>query len=243
MSNDGLQFVSQFVKYFSLVIGTASSVWGATTELKEPGANGQKRLTKSGKVSIAITIVSFVVSLTSAGLGDRLARGTDRAAAVREARTTRDDVLMIQSLRSLKIEWVFPALDAKTSELFSDNLGKNFARDRETLLQLYDGDAASYEYQTADTIFRQKRILTPSLNLIGGAGWSEESTLALFALDDPAAVVVPMGYLKLGQLDSDKPLDPNHLPSIDVAAGVRIEDKRSYEDLNVRAVRARALTI
>lgn len=81
MPSDTLQILAQSLKYFGLMVGTASAVWGALLDLKEEGLGGKKRLTRAGKLSIGITIVSLVVSLTSAALGDRLAREADRTAA------------------------------------------------------------------------------------------------------------------------------------------------------------------
>lgn len=81
MPSNTLQILAQSLKYFGLMVGTASAVWGALLDLKEEGPGGKKRLTKAGKLSIGITIVSFVVSLSSAALVDRLAREADKEAA------------------------------------------------------------------------------------------------------------------------------------------------------------------
>ena|ERR1700731_4905186 len=68
------QILTEALKYLGLLIGTASSVWGALNELKEDGPDGRKKLTRAGKLSIVITIFSFAVSLTSQGIGDNLQR-------------------------------------------------------------------------------------------------------------------------------------------------------------------------
>jgi hypothetical protein len=55
------------LKYTGLVIGTASSLWSATTvEAKEK--SGHKRLTRAGNISVAFVILGFAVALVSSVL-------------------------------------------------------------------------------------------------------------------------------------------------------------------------------
>lgn len=270
MSNESLQVIAQITKYLGVVVGTASSVWGAIHELNKSGPDGQKRLTTAGKFSIAITIVSFVVSLASAAVGDRLARIADNDAqkrrqddaiaqitrhqelisgelqaldaadktrseqrrqfdelAQREAKSTRNIVFSAQPLRSLNVDWVFPALTPSTSQQIVEAENKLKKPAEFLLYRLFDGRSTP-EYFQQYFDMRQDALLTPVLNSLGGAGWSDDSTVALFALDDSAAVVLPLGYVTLEQLGfkEDAAGSPAGSPKpISVAAGVRFHEK------------------
>jgi hypothetical protein len=98
------------LKYTGLVIGTASSLWSATTvEAKEQ--SGRKKLTKAGKISLAFVIVGFAIALVSNILEDRVNLQKENAKALRELETTNRLILASQPLTSLQIDWTFEGID------------------------------------------------------------------------------------------------------------------------------------
>jgi hypothetical protein len=108
------QVIAEFLKYLGLIVGTASAIWGAANELKEDDPKGGKRLSVAGKTSIAITVISLVVSLTSAAVGDKLARAADKSAEAKRQAETVSQIQRHQELISRQLEAL--ALSEKARE-------------------------------------------------------------------------------------------------------------------------------
>jgi len=114
VQNMNYQVVAAGLKYLGLIVGTASSIWGALSELKKDGPDGRKVLTRPGKISIAVTIISLVVSLTSAAVEERLARQSDKRATDQRQADSISELRRHQELISSQLQVL--GLSEKTRE-------------------------------------------------------------------------------------------------------------------------------
>jgi hypothetical protein len=94
------------LKYLGLALAAGSSIWGTVNELTVT-VDGRKKLTRAGRVSIALTILGLVISVTSEDIQRRIVA----AQAAAEAQRTNDIVMGGQPLTGLTLSWTFGGLD------------------------------------------------------------------------------------------------------------------------------------
>jgi len=141
-------------------------------------------------------------------------------ATSREAHHTREIVIAGQPLRSMAISWAFPALTSEYKKDISDGRAKV-----EELLNDFAKSTRHYSSQQGNklkSLLHRGDVLMPFLNLLGGTQWTgqgSDSVVALFALDDSAATVLPLGYLAASQAHKDE------MSPIALAAGVDTDDE------------------
>lgn len=89
-AGDWLNTLATALTYGGLILGGVSSVWAATHELREEGPGGAKRLTRPGRVALALTLVGFLVSLSSNAVGDQLKANAEARQREADAKAAED---------------------------------------------------------------------------------------------------------------------------------------------------------
>jgi hypothetical protein len=156
----------------------------------------------------------------------------------------RQTIYATQPLQSVTIEWSFPEMPPEVLEEVT-----NARAGVEAEMTKFAENASHYtplglnDLQSAS---ERAHILLPLLNSLGRAPWKNESAVALFALDDAAAAIIPLGSLSYDLAQSLEGGQRKSAP-IEVAAGIHADGPRtrflSRESTAVVQTKGRCVTI
>lgn len=190
------------LKYISFVITAASSIFGLVKETTIKDPQGQKKLTRAGQLSIAITICSALIGILSYGLESFL-RGQEEADSkihieiqeqkevLRSLEQTQRILLASQPIRHLDFKLTFSNLPIQVMEKISEG--------EKSITEYFEGDdeikfldsSATHDIRSA---LERVTILFPVLREISGAAFPGDIVL-LLDLDGTGSVLLPIGYV------------------------------------------------
>ena len=233
-----IESLLSFFKYAGPVVATVSSIWAATHTISRE-VDGRRTLTLAGRVAIGLAIGGLVITLASSYLKDAVDR--QRASDSADAETKRVEAdkqqlkvlaLSAQPLTRLSLTWRFEGVSA--------SMGAAMIAGREEADDAYrEGVYNVPRSKSAIDILYGYYVLFPFLRTIAsefqgghgrGPGESNDTIIALLALDAATNAVLPIGYLSHDSLRSD---EWNRIVSegAQFAGGLRLpEDKFTFID-------------
>jgi len=124
----GVQTWLIVLKYMGLALAAGSSVWGTTNDLTTTTSDGQRLLTRAGRISILLTIVGPLLSIIFEDLQRRDPARTQAAQVTAEAQRTNEIILAGQPLTSLSLHLQFASASPALWEAMTkgkDDMRKN----------------------------------------------------------------------------------------------------------------------
>jgi hypothetical protein len=180
------------LKYLGLSLAAGSSVWATVTVLTVTTADGRRRLTTAGAVSIMITILGLVISIVSEDVQRRQAAISQAAQISAEAKRTNDIIIAGQPLTSLTLTWKFQGL--------GPDLVEKLEKGHAGALAFIEDQQGERDNQQNSAVFRENQLypylLALAREFTNDAVKDEDSNVAvLVALDDAQNSVLPFGFL------------------------------------------------
>jgi hypothetical protein len=185
--------LSSILKYFGLVIAACSSVWAAIHDVTTKDADGRKRLTKEGRWALSFTFIGLLTTLVTTYVDGVVQDRHASQALQRESSHLRQTITSSQPLQSITLTWKFdsiPPLTVRRAEDAAENVLKHMSVFNEVRR-----DSTDSEFRAAEAILDHDYMIVPFLNVLGGGPWVKDDVIALFALDDAASSVIPLGSL------------------------------------------------
>jgi len=175
------------LKYAGLILATVSSVWAATNVVSRE-VNGKKKLTLAGKISLALTLGGFLISISSTLLQDHQNKVKGEAAALKEIRKTNQIILAGQPLTSLQVQWKFDARNNFLGPLL-DSCKSDW--NRYHMEEVQGGTIATQ----ANALYKTYYLYPFLGSIINDSVIYESSFLMLMSLDNTQSSVLPFGCL------------------------------------------------
>ena len=194
-----LELFPGILKYVGMAVATGSTVWAATNVVSRE-VDGRKNLTRAGKWSIAITLIGFIVSLSSTIIDDRVKerkareaeereRNKEESAALKELQRMNRIIRSAQPLTSLHLEWTFSGLIPEALRFLE--LADS------TLLDDYQSAFYNVPMRADDAqLLNNEYLLYPFLNSVRDDSLIKEgNVVALISMDESHSAILPIGVV------------------------------------------------